>query len=130
MSPERSKTPSTPQMKAAPQPASRTSGDSKKSMNLDLKEFLPKLKKLSQKIISHLPFIVIMFVLAVYLFVVWQIRGLVTAEPSAEDESLALSSTNIPKIDKKAIEQIQSLEQNSPQVKTLFDEARNNPFLE
>ena len=102
----------------------------KKNLNLDLKNVLPKLKKLAQKLIVHLPFIAVMFALVVYLLVVWQIRGLVTAEPSAEDESLALSSTNIPKIDKGAIEQIQSLEQTSPQVKILLDKARKNPFQE
>jgi len=121
-----------PQTKPASQPADRPSSGSsaKKNSNLDRKNILPKLKKFWQKFTSHLSFIVIMVVLLVYMFVVWQIRGLVTAEPSPEDESLALTSTNIPKIDKDAIEQIQSLEQNSPQVRTLFNEARNNPFHE
>lgn len=130
MSPEGNQVPPPQQAEPAPQPANKIAIGTKKSMNIDLKELLPKLKKLSQKAVIHLPFIAIMFVLLVYLFIVWQIRGLVATEPSAEDESLGLASTNIPKIDKDAIEQIQSLEQSSPQVKTLLDKARNNPFHE
>ncbi|HEY5549980.1 MAG TPA: hypothetical protein VIK37_02140 [Candidatus Saccharimonadales bacterium] len=119
------------QSKAEPRPAGRVPGkDAKKNLNLDLKKILPKLKKLRQKLTAHLSFILIIMVLLVYMLVVWQIKGLVTAEPSTEDESLALTSTHIPKIDKKAIEQIQSLEENSPQVRSLFNEARQNPFHE
>lgn len=102
----------------------------KKSANLDLKMALSKTRKYSQKLIGHLPFIAVMLVLLLYIFIVWQIRGLVIAEPSPEDESAALSSTKIPKIDKAAIDHIQSLEQNSPAVRSLFNEARNNPFQE
>ena len=119
-----------PQTQTPSQSTNRTSGSPKKNMNLDLKKVLPKLKKSSQKLVDHLSFIAIMFVLLVYLLVVWQIRGLVIAEPTAEDESLALASANVSKIDKAAIEQILSLEQNSPKIKTLLDEARNNPFHE
>ncbi len=119
------------QAKAEPKAAARLpNGGAKKNLNFDLKKRLPKLKKLSQKITAHLPFIIILVALLMYMLVVWQIKGLVTAEPSAEDESLALSSAHIPKIDKEAIEQIQSLEQNSPQVRSLFNEARSNPFHE
>ena len=130
MNPVKDKTRSASQTKTAPEPDNKASAGGKKSLNLDLKQLLPKIRKQSQKLIEHLPFIAIMFVLVVYLLVVWQIKGLATAEPSAEDESLALTSTSIPKIDKAAIDQIQSLEQNSPQVKTLLDEARKNPFQE
>jgi len=121
-----------PQAKPASGPAEQplSANTAKKTSNFDLNKILPKLKKFWQKLVGHFSFIVIIVVLLVYMLVVWQIRGLVTAEPSPEDESLALTSTNIPKIDKDAIKQIQSLEQNSPQVRTLFDEARNNPFHE
>ena len=121
-----------PQSKPEAKPADRapSTSSTKKNLNFDLKKVAPKLKKFSQKLTAHLSFIVILVVLLVYMFVVWQIKGLVTAEPSAEDESLALASTNIPRIDKNTIEQIQSLEQTSPQVRTLLTKARNNPFHE
>jgi hypothetical protein len=112
------------------QPANSTSKGKKKDLNFDLKVLLPRLKKLWQKLSKHLSFVVTMVVLLVYLIVVWHIRALATAEPSQEAQDEALISTKIPKIDQKAINQIQSLESNSPAVQSLFNEARNNPFHE
>jgi hypothetical protein len=101
-----------------------------KDINFNLKTIVTKLRKPWQKVASHFAFISIVVVLLVYLFVVWQIRTLSTAEPSPEDESLAVTSTSVSRIDKDAIERIQKLEQNSPQIRSLFNEARNNPFHE
>jgi len=101
-----------------------------KDISFDLKTLTPKLKKIWQRFSKHLSFVVILLVLLVYLIVVWHIRGLATAEPTQEAEDEALLSTQIPKIDQKAISQIQSLENNSPAVHSLFNEARNNPFYE
>ncbi|HSX17850.1 MAG TPA: hypothetical protein VLE51_00635 [Candidatus Saccharimonadales bacterium] len=101
-----------------------------KNLNFDLKTLLPKLKKMQQKLSKHFPFAVILGVLLVYLFVVWHIRTLATAEPSNAAQEEALLSTKVAKIDQKAIAQIQSLEQNSPEVHSLFNDARNNPFHE
>ena len=130
MNPQKKQPPRVPQTKPPAQPTGKSTTEAKKSLNVDLNDLLPKIKKLSQKLVAHLPFIAVMFVLLIYLLVVWQIRDLVATEPSPEDESLALSSTHIPKIDKDAIEAIQSLEQSNPQVKTLLEEARKNPFHE
>ncbi|HZP55329.1 MAG TPA: hypothetical protein VFB03_00995 [Candidatus Saccharimonadales bacterium] len=101
-----------------------------KNINLDLKSLLPKIKKFELKASKHIPFVAIVAALLVYIFVVWQIRGLVNAEPTQDAEDQALTSTKIPKIDQKAIEQIQSLENNSPEIHSLFNSARNNPFNE
>lgn len=101
-----------------------------KDLNFDLKTLMPKLKQLWQKISKHLSFIVTLLVLLVYLYVVWHIRTIATAEPSQEAQDATLISTKVPKIDQAAISQIQSLEQNSPEVHSLFDKARNNPFHE
>lgn len=113
-----------------PATAKQSTKGSKKNLNLNLKDVLPNIKKYWLKFTAHISFVAVMVVLIVYLFVVWQIRGLVTAEPSPEAESAVLTSTNIPKIDKSAIDKIQALEQNSPAVQALFNEARNNPFHE
>lgn len=99
-------------------------------LNFDLKKLRPKLKRFEQPLSKHFAFIVILAVLLIYLFVVLQIRTLATAEPSLEAQAQALGSSLIPKIDQKAISQIQSLQQNSPQIQSLFNEARNNPFHE
>lgn len=101
-----------------------------KDINFDLKTILPKLKVFEKKSSKHFSFVVILVVLFVYLIVVWHIKALVTAEPTPEAEDEALVTTKVPKIDQKAINQIQSLENNSPAVKSLFNNARNNPFHE
>lgn len=101
-----------------------------KNINFDFKELLPQLKKFQKKLSKHFSFILTIVVLMVYLFVVWHIKSLATVEPTPEAQDEALVTTKIPKIDQKAINQIQSLENNSPAVHSLFNEARNNPFHE
>ncbi len=100
------------------------------SKNLDLafaKTFSEKLLKI---FIKHAAFIAILTVLVAYLFVVWRISKLASAEPTPEQQSAALAASNIPKVSGKDIEAIQSLEQNNTQIHSLFDAARNNPFQE
>ena len=98
-----------------------------KDIKLDLKSFGPKLKALQAAILKHGPFIAIIIVLVIYLFVVWRISQLVGAEPPSSDEVTAAS---IPKVDKKAIEQIQSLAGSNKEIQSFFDSARQNPFQE
>jgi hypothetical protein len=101
-----------------------------KNMNLDLKQIKPLYAKISSRLSGRMVFIAVIGILLAYVFVVWRISSLTTAEPTPEAVSSALSETNIPKVDEEAIEQIQSLEESSNQVKSLFDKARNNPFQE
>lgn len=100
------------------------------SKEIDLKTYLAKAKKLKLTFLKHGSFIAVLVILFIYLFVVWRISSLATAEPTSTDESNALSSTNIPRVDKNAINQIQTLENNNIQVHSLFNSARNNPFHE
>ena|SRR3972149_8408025 len=101
-----------------------------KNLNINFKSIKPQLKKLYQRFSKHTAFVSVMAVLIVYMLVVWKISVLTAAEPSIDAEVTALAETNIPRVNKKAVEQIQSLEQNSKQIQSLFDEARNNPFQE
>lgn len=101
-----------------------------KDINLNLKSLQPQLKKAEQLLLKHAVFLAIFLVLVVYLVVVSRINQLANAEPSVDAETTALAKSTIPRVDKSAIQQIQSLEQNNTQVKSLFDQARNNPFQE
>ena len=96
--------------------------------NLDLNSIKKQAAKFIKVESRHSAFLGIMIVLIAYLFVVWQISKLATAEPSSDETALA--ETHIPKVDKQAINQIQSLEQNNTDIHSLFDSARNNPFQE
>ncbi len=100
------------------------------SKNIDLAFAKTFTQKLLKVFVKHGAFIAILTVLVAYLFVVWQISKLASAEPTPEQQSAALAATNIPKVSSKDIEAIQSLEQSSTQIHSLFDAARNNPFQE
>ena len=113
-------TPQKPAPKAEPSEV-RT----KKSTISDLK---PLLTRSSKKFSKHAAFAGLLIVLLAYLVVVYKISSLSKAEPSPDQTSNTASL--IPKIDPKAISQIQSLEDNNTQVHTLFEQARNNPFSE
>ncbi|MEX1995252.1 MAG: hypothetical protein WD887_00540, partial [Candidatus Saccharimonadales bacterium] len=86
---------------------------------LDLKSIRPTFKKYTESLRVHAVFIVIIGVLLVYLLVVWRISSYATAEPDVGAENAAVAS--IPKIDKDAIEQIQALEQNNTEIRSLFN---------
>lgn len=98
--------------------------------NLDLARLRPLVKKYLGLALKHASFYAILAVLLIYVFVVFKISQLAGAEPSPGAETSAMAGSNIPKINKNAVAQIQSLEQNSPELHSLFDQARNNPFQE
>jgi hypothetical protein len=93
--------------------------------NLNLK---PRLAKLYKKYSKHAAFGAVILVLLAYLLVVFKISGLAGAEPSPEQQSETTSL--IPKVDPKAVQQIQSLEATNTEIHSLFEQARNNPFQE
>jgi hypothetical protein len=76
----------------------------------------------------HAAFAGIIIILLIYVMVVFKIKGLASAEPSPDQETVVTGS--IPKIDGKAVQQIQSLEASNTEVHSLFEQARNNPFQE
>ncbi|OGL34702.1 hypothetical protein A3F65_03335 [Candidatus Saccharibacteria bacterium RIFCSPHIGHO2_12_FULL_47_16b] len=102
----------------------------KKDINISFKSLKAVPARLRPILNKHGVFAAVLFVSIVYLFVVWRISSYAGAEPAVEAVDEALTSSAVPKIDPKAIGQIQSLEQNSPQVQALFNQARNNPFQE
>jgi len=99
-----------------------------KDLSFNLKDWRLKVKKFLPVLPKHVTFIALMVVLIAYLFVVWRISQLAGAEPPAGADNATTSA--IPKVDKNAIKQIQSLEQSNTEVHSLFDSARKNPFSE
>lgn len=74
--------------------------------------------------------IFLLAVAAVYGFIFVRINTLGNAQPSAE--AIAAQNNPIKKahIDKSVVKQLESLRDNSVNVQTLFEQARNNPFQE
>ena len=71
-----------------------------------------------------------LLITGVYGYVVVTISSFASAQPTPEQVALQTSPIKSTKIDKKIVAQLQQLQDNSVNVKTLFDEARNNPFQE
>lgn len=97
--------------------------------NLDvIKNQIPKYKQLFDR---YAVFVFIIAFLGIYLFLVLQIGSLINSEPSAQ--MVTESSTkpiNRLKIDKDAVSQMEQLENQHVEVRTLFNNARQNPFAE
>lgn len=101
-------------------------------MNADVnfKSIKIKLRKLLKMEARHATFLIIMAILLIYLINVWTIGKLATAEPSLEAQASSESTGRLLRVDEAAIKQIQELEYRNPDIKSLFNEARNNPFRE
>jgi hypothetical protein len=95
--------------------------------DLNIKALKVKADKFIGKNSKHAAFGAILLVLLIYLFMVFRINQLATADPSPDDVSSVKPTV---RIDAQAIQQIQTLENNNPQVHSLFNEARSNPFQE
>jgi hypothetical protein len=100
----------------------------KQKKSLDISAIKTQAAKFFKAESKHAAFAGLMIVLLAYVYVVWNIGQLSVAEPTGEETGQA--AAQIPKIDKQAINQILKLEQNSPDIHSLFDSARNNPFQE
>jgi len=80
------------------------------------------------KIQKYLPVIFACLLLIIYGFLMYRINVLTSAGP---DTSTSPAKTaRVPHIDPKLLDQLQSLQDNSTSVQTLFDQARDNPFQE
>jgi hypothetical protein len=99
-------------------------------MNIDLKTIPDKLLLAAQWLKKYAVFISVLLVLGIYLFLVWQIRHYATVEPTSADVTNKLNELNTPKLDQDAVNKILLLEDQNIDIKTLFNEARQNPFQE
>lgn len=72
--------------------------------------------------------IFLVFVGLIYVFVLFRIHSLSTAEPTETAVSSQVKATKIQRVDPDVVQQLQSLQDNSVNVQALFDQARSNPF--
>lgn len=99
-------------------------------MNLDLKNIPALIAPLTQKFKRYGLFVFVLIVLGVYGFLIIQISLLSKTEPSQSTIDEQLQVTKRPRIDENAAKKMKQLEDNSSEVRTLFNEARKNPFQE
>jgi hypothetical protein len=77
---------------------------------------------------SYKALIFFLVVAAFYSFIVWRINVFSNAPASASEETAQTAAQ--PHIDPATVAKIQSLQDNSVNVQSLFDAARQNPFQE
>jgi len=96
----------------------------------DLRNLTEKLTATTDRLKRYLPVIFVVMLLAIYGLLTYRTQTLNNAEPTVDATTAQASSAKIPRIDPKVIAQLKSLQDNSVTVKSLFDQARNNPFNE
>ncbi len=94
----------------------------------DIKTLLAKTDAVVEKArrFSFLGFVI--FVAVLYGFVLLRINTLDNVQPSSDSVTGQVQAARVPRIDKSVAKQLQSLNDNSVNVQTLFNEARSNPF--
>ena len=70
----------------------------------------------------------IVFVVCLYGFLLFRVNSLGNAQPMTADVNKQVNAAAIPHIDQAVVKQLQSLQDNSVNVQSLFDQARSNPF--
>jgi hypothetical protein len=70
----------------------------------------------------------LVFVALIYGFVIFRIQTLSAKQPTDDQVSSQVQASGVPHIDQSIVKQLQTLQDNSVNVQSLFDQARNNPF--
>jgi hypothetical protein len=100
------------------------------SSKLDLKSLPQQLKLVFGAVSRYRVVAFLCFVALIYGFVLLRISTLSSVQPSADAVTVQHNPIKTARIDPDVVKQLQSLQDNSVSVRTLFDEARNNPFQE
>ena len=97
---------------------------------LELRELIEKLAARLAVLRRYSFVIFVVFVAALYGFLLLRVSSLGSAQPSQTAIDSQVQAAAIPHIDQKVVQQLQSLQDNSVTVKALFNQARSNPFQE
>lgn len=99
-------------------------------LKFSLKELPSRFAPILKKVLKYGHVIFIVTALASYSFLVWRINSLSQAKPSQDQLTEKLNDIRLPKIDQSVVDKLKQLEDNSVEVKSLLDSARENPFHE
>ena len=99
-----------------------------KKLTFNRQELIAKLVE-QLSILRQYSFVIfIVFVVGLYSFLIIRVNSLSNAQPRPEDVTSQINTAAIPHIDQSVVKQLQSLQDNSVSVQSLFDQARSNPF--
>jgi hypothetical protein len=99
-------------------------------MNVDIKNITTRLTPILKSLSKYTSLAVLLLFLGLAGFLVLRINQLTGAEPGDDLVAEKLKGVTRPKVDQKAVEAMENLEDQNVNVKALFDEARQNPFAE
>lgn len=99
-------------------------------MKKDLEKLLTQLRPLSVGFKRYRVTLFMLAFLGIYTFLVIHINALTNREPDPVELAARKQTTKRLTIDQDSIDRILELEEQNIEVKTLFEQARNNPFNE
>lgn len=99
-------------------------------MNTDIKALIPIAKNTIKALKRH--FWIILFVLigGLYGLLIFNINKFNRQEPDNATVAQRIEQVPRPRIDTQTAEKLKKLEDNSQEVRSLFQDARDNPFTE
>ncbi len=98
------------------------------NIKLKFQELTAKLIADSEKLRRYSLLSFIIFVSLIYGFLLFRINSLSGQQPTEAAINKQIKAAKIPQIDKSVVKQLESLQDNSVNVQTLFNQARSNPF--
>ncbi|HEU4967130.1 MAG TPA: hypothetical protein VFT53_06700 [Candidatus Saccharimonadales bacterium] len=98
--------------------------------SINLTSLLSSVRTLAPKLLRFSVIFFVLLLAAVYGFVLMRVQTLSNVQPSDADVSAQVKLSASPHINPSVVQQMQSLQDNSVGVHTLFDQARSNPFQE
>lgn len=99
-------------------------------MKLSLDTIQIKLRPAIKLFKQYAAFIFVLVFLGAYVFLVQRVGHLIQEDPSQAAIDSKLKPVNRLKVDEQAVKKITELETQNIEVKSLFDQARQNPFTE
>ncbi len=99
-------------------------------MKLDLKDITSKIQPGLDFVKRYTTFMFFIAMLFIAMFLVYRINQFNRLEPSDDAVTEKLQTVQRPKLDPEVLKTIQQLQDQNVEVKSLFDQARNNPFSE
>jgi hypothetical protein len=99
-------------------------------MNFEVKDIPEKIGPLLAKARQYAVLIFFVAIIAAYGFLIFQIDRLARMEPSQDEITERMRTSQRLRIDESAIRRLQLLEDQNVEVQTIFKQARDNPFSE
>lgn len=99
-------------------------------MKLSIDTITQKARQILTLFQRNAAFIFIVLFLGIYIYLVNHIGSLITNEPTQSQVETQLKPISKLRIDQDAVNRMTELEAQNIEVKSLFDQARQNPFTE